>query len=149
MRSAIRQSQAARAPAFLLGVLALAGLAISLYLTLTHWLDRPVVCSGLGSCELVNSSSYAKFGPVPVALLGVGQYLVLLALAAIWARRPHASELTLVIWAVCMAGAGYAAYLTYIEFGVLHAYCVWCLTSAGILFSALGVSTLATLRQQV
>jgi uncharacterized membrane protein len=66
-------------------LLALLGLAISVYLTVVHYAQGqvPLVCAsgGVVNCEVVTSSAESGVGPVPVALLGAiwfGMYLGLL-----------------------------------------------------------------------
>jgi Vitamin K epoxide reductase family len=63
-------------------LLALLGLAISVYLMVVHYAQGqvPLACAsgGVVNCELVTSSAESGVGPVPVALLGVvwfGMYL--------------------------------------------------------------------------
>jgi hypothetical protein len=57
--------------------LALIGVGITAYLTFAHYADGSIVCPTDG-CETVQRSSYALLGSVPVALLGLGAYLVIL-----------------------------------------------------------------------
>ena len=53
-------------------VLAVLGIAIAGYLTWVHFNDLSVVCVGGGEgCATVQSSDYAKFLGVPVAVIGV------------------------------------------------------------------------------
>ena len=128
---------------YVLVVLALGGLAISLYLVTTHYGDRPIACAGVGDCEAVNSSAYASIGGVPVSLLGVGLYASLAALASYWALDPADDRRMVMYWGLALSGAGYAAYLTYVELEVLHAICVWCVASATILGTSLLLATAA------
>lgn len=119
-------------------VLALAGAGIASYLTTVHYAGQPIVCSGIGDCELVNQSKYASLAGVPVALLGGLAYASLLALiAAAWLRR-WAAPLALA-WAVALAGFAFSMYLTYIELAVLDAICVYCVASAGIMTALLAL----------
>jgi uncharacterized membrane protein len=121
--------------------LALTGLAISLYLVTTHYGDRPIACAGVGDCEAVNSSAYASIGGVPVSLLGVGLYASLAGLAAYWALDPSDDRRMVAYWGLALSGAGYAAYLTYVELEILHAICVWCVASATLLVTSLVLAT--------
>jgi uncharacterized membrane protein len=123
--------------------LALGGLAISLYLVTTHYGDKPIACAGVGDCEAVNSSAYASIGGVPVSLLGVGLYASLAALACFWAFDPSDDRRMVAYWGLALSGAGYAAYLTYVELEVLHAICVWCVASASVLGTSLALATAA------
>ena len=62
---------------------------------------------------------------MPVAVLGLLGYVAILAALArdgeAW--RTAAAFLSL-------AGLGFSGWLTYVELGVLHAVCIWCVGSA-------------------
>jgi uncharacterized membrane protein len=126
--------------------LATAGLGISSYLALTHYARRSIVCAGLGECDYVNSSDYASVAGIPVSVLGLLMYAGLLAVALLWVVRYRSETLPVAYWGMALAGAGYAGYLTYVELGILHAICVWCVASAIVLATSLTVSTVALLR---
>jgi uncharacterized membrane protein len=119
-------------------VLAIGGMCVATYLTVVHFADQPIVCSSIGDCELVNSSRYASLAGVPVALLGAGAYVSMLALiAGSWVRR--SPEMLLAAWGVAFASFGFSMYLTYIELRVLDAICVYCVGSASIMTALLAV----------
>ncbi|MEX2032005.1 MAG: vitamin K epoxide reductase family protein [Dehalococcoidia bacterium] len=116
-------------------LLAVLGTAVAVYLTYVALdSEEEPFCSGIGDCATVQSSEYAKVGPVPVAVLGLGMYLGLLGL--ILARRfaSFGRDPRFALWtfALAMSGALYSAYLTYLEFFVIDAICVWCVISATI-----------------
>ena len=118
---------------YVLVLLGGAGFAIGSYLTIAHWGDQPIACAGVGDCGYVNSSEYASIGGVPVSGLGSLLYLAMTLTALAWSRRSDVDWLPIAYWGQALAGAGYAAYLTYVELWVLHAICVWCVTSAVLL----------------
>jgi uncharacterized membrane protein len=66
-------------------LLAVLGLAISLYLSVVHYASGvvPLACAtgGLVNCELVTSSAESMIGPLPVAVLGVLWFAIYLVLA--------------------------------------------------------------------
>lgn len=110
--------------------LAALGVAIASYLTIVHYRSNLLVCT-VGNCASVQKSPYAEVAGIPVALLGMGMYLAVLALGAVRWRRPATGELaTMAAFAVVLAGALYAGYLTYVEIWVIHAICQWCVISA-------------------
>lgn len=114
-------------------VFILIGLAASGYLTYTHFAEVTPQCYGIGSCAYVQASSYAKIFGVPIALLGFLAYLVMLALsiAANWGLDEERADLAMqVLFGLAFAGTLYSAYLTYVEAFVLHAWCIYCVTSA-------------------
>ena len=141
-RAVLGRDGAGRLP-YVLVALALGGLAISLYLVTTHLGDKPIACAGVGDCAAVNSSVYASIGGVPVSFLGVGLYVSLATLAYVWSRDPSDDRRMVAYWGMALSGAGYAAYLTYVELTILHAICVWCVASATILATSLALATAA------
>lgn len=124
-------------------LLGVAGAAIGSYLTLAHWGDQPIACGGVGDCGYVNSSEYASVGGVPVSGLGALLYAAMTLTAIAWARHAEVDWLPIAYWGLALAGAGYAAYLTYVELWVLHAICVWCVTSAVLLGLSLLIASVA------
>ena len=107
-----------------LGVVALAGVAVAGYLTVVHYRPESLICTGGGGCETVQESEYAELLGIPVALLGLGAYLAVLALV-LW-DTPLARTLAA---AVGLAGLGFAAYLVILQAFVIEAWCVWCLVN--------------------
>ena len=65
------------------GLVALAGVGVAGYLTWAHFADSTVLCVAGGGCETVQESEYAEIAGIPVALLGLGSYLTILALV-VW-----------------------------------------------------------------
>jgi uncharacterized membrane protein len=111
--------------------LALMGLGVAGYLTFVHYAHQSIACNGLGDCEYVNNSEYAKAAGVPVALMGAVAYATMgLLTAAAWLRRD--AMLLLAAWLVALASVAFSMYLTYIELRVLMAICVYCVVSATI-----------------
>lgn len=116
--------------------LTLAGAGIASYLTTVHYAGQPIVCSGIGDCELVNQSKYASLAGVPVALLGGLAYAAMLALiGGAWLRR--SGTLLAAAWGVALAGSAFSMYLTYVELYVLDAICIYCVGSASIMTALL------------
>jgi uncharacterized membrane protein len=111
---------------------AIIGLLDSLYLTYVK-LDTstPAFCAPGGGCDVVNSSVYADFMGIPIALLGAGMYLVLIGLLWLENRGGFWKQYGLMaMLGISLAGVLYSAYLTYIEIAVLHAICPYCVISA-------------------
>lgn len=112
--------------------LAIAGAGVAAYLTWTHYDDRVLLC-GVGDCVTVQQSSYAQIGNVPIALLGLGMYVTIAALGLVRWWHPHRRVATTMgAFGIGLAGALYAAYLTYLELWVIDAICQWCVVSAAI-----------------
>jgi uncharacterized membrane protein len=101
------------------------GLGIAGYLTVVHYTGGAPVCAIAHGCETVQKSSYASLAGVPVALLGMLGYVgVLVSLL----RDDEAGRTATAFLA--LLGFGFSAWLTYVEVGVLHAICIWCVGSA-------------------
>ena len=104
---------------------ALAGLGIAGYLTAVHYDGGTPVCAVSHGCATVQQSDYAALAGVPVAVLGLLGYVAILVSLArdgeAW--RTAGAFLSL-------AGLAFSAWLTYVEVGVLHAICIWCVGSA-------------------
>jgi len=111
-----------------IGVLAVAGLADSAYLTIAHYSNAPLACANTGviNCDLVTRSSYGVIPgtAVPVSLAGIAWFAIALVLAAMLARSGSAPALALVGWSI--AGTAAALYLVYVELVLLHHICEWC-----------------------
>ena len=118
-------------------VLSLVGAAIAGYLTWVHFAElQPFCVGGSGGCERVQSSPYAKLGGVPVAIIGLAGYVAVLVSLALPDRSVTAF--------LALVGAGFSAYLTYLELAVIDAVCQWCVASA-VIMSALAVASVASL----
>jgi uncharacterized membrane protein len=127
--------------------LALAGFFVALYLSLWKLGVVGSLACGTGGCEYVQTSSYAVVRGVPVAFYGVAGYLALLgvSLAGLQPRWADRREPTLVLLTLSGLGVAFTAYLTYVEAAVIHAWCQWCLASAGI-STAIFVASMLGLR---
>lgn len=112
-------------------VCALLAALVSAYLVYTHYQPAALVCDVVNGCETVQSSEYSTVGPIPIALLGLGMYLVSLGLGWLRWRRPALAEpITIALFGLVLAAIAYFAYLTYIEIFVLEAICQWCVITS-------------------
>lgn len=110
--------------------LAALGILLAAYLTWVHFNSGSLVC-GLGDCRTVQASEYATIGPVPVAVLGLGMYVIaFLANVAGLVQPARALPFAMVAFGVLLAGTLYAVYLTWLEVAVIRAICQWCVASA-------------------
>jgi uncharacterized membrane protein len=110
--------------------LALLGLGDSAYLAYEHFV-APIVCIGSG-CAIVDASIYSEIFGIPLSVLGLLSYgLILgLALSSLRAENPLSWYLHLGVFGLALTGTIFSAYLTYLEFAVIHAFCTWCMVSA-------------------
>jgi len=112
---------------YLIALLAVAGMVVSVLALRVHSSTETAPCSinEKWDCGIVNHSPYAELNHVPVAAIGMVGYEAILALAL--ARRK---------WLVLLAaagGLGFSLYLTHIEKDVLRVWCIYCVTSLGII----------------
>lgn len=129
--SSVTREGRSRVPEIVL-LLSILGAGIAAYLTYTHFDEGALVCA-VGDCGTVQSSKYSEIGPIPIAILGLGMYVVLALLAFSRMRgglRISFRHATMASWAITLAGAVYAIYLTYLEIWVIKAICQWCVASA-------------------
>jgi uncharacterized membrane protein len=109
-------------------LLSVAGLGVSIYLTITHFDKVALVCSDSGAinCEKVTSSPQSYVFGIPVAMLGLAFFvpMILLCLPAAWRstdRRIHLARL-----ALSVTGVGMIIYLIIAELFIIKAICLWC-----------------------
>jgi uncharacterized membrane protein len=132
----------------IVAALALAGIFISLYLTLYKLGVIAELSCSVGSCETVNLSKWSRFLGIPVAAWGLLFYLDVFVIARVGTlpRLQYAPVISLVIVVEAAVGVLFSAWLTYLELAVIQAICVWCVTSAVVVTLILIVS-IADLRE--
>ena len=127
--------------------LALAGLGLSIYLTVAHLVGTQVLaCSdkGLVNCAAVTTSTQSKlFGVFPVAELGLAFYVFMVAATTPWAWRSERREIALARLGSVIVGVGFILYLMYVELFQVGFICLWCTSVHVITFLLFVVITLA------
>jgi uncharacterized membrane protein len=115
-----------------IAVLALVGLLVSAYMAAyTFGLLGHIAC-GVGGCQTVQNSPWARFLGVPVSLIGFIGYGALLT-AALVGLQPSGTgsrAVATVLAAGATTGLLFSTYLTWLEAFVIHAWCRWCVGSA-------------------
>jgi uncharacterized membrane protein len=132
----------------IVAALALAGILISIYLTLYKLgLIGELTCS-IGSCETVNTSRWSVFLGLPVAAWGLFFYLDVFVIAVLGTTPRFETEplISVVLAAQAVIGVLFSAWLTYLELAVIHAICIWCVTSA-VIVAAIALVSIADLRE--
>jgi uncharacterized membrane protein len=127
-------------------ILAGLGVADAIYLT---WIkiqrETALFCVPGGGCDIVNTSPYSELAGIPIAVFGLGMYLVILAILLVDDRWAYGRQ---AVFGLALTGTLYSAYLTYLELAVIHAVCPYCVISA-LLVTALLVLAIIRLRQPV
>lgn len=111
--------------------LAFAGMLVTAYLTYQHYADPGGAFCNVNqyvSCDIVNQSVYAEIFGIPVAILGFLAYATILVMAIGAWKGWHPQSI--IRFGTFFTGLGFlfSLYLTYIEFFVLRALCIFCLT---------------------
>jgi uncharacterized membrane protein len=121
---------------FAIPLLSIIGLGASIYLTYVEITHTRALCGPVGDCNAVQSSPYAKlFGILPIGLVGALGYVAILAIW-LWQRfRVDVIAKTAgpIMYGMALFGTLFSIYLTYLEIFVIHAVCIWCLSSAVII----------------
>jgi uncharacterized membrane protein len=117
-----------------MALISLLGLFLGAYLTLYKFGFIGTLVCGVSSCEQVQTSRWSVFMGLPVATWGLGFYAVTLALAIVGMQERYSdsSPLSLAMLVLTAWGAIFTAWLNYLEAFVIHAWCEWCLFSAGM-----------------
>lgn len=124
--------------------LALAGLGVSIYLTIAHFTEAVLAgCSesGLVNCTKVTTSPQSYVFGIPVAVLGLAFYLFAAAIMSPWAWRAARREIHLLRIASLVIGMGFVLYLLYAELFIIGSICLYC-TSVHVITFVLFVLTM-------
>ena len=112
-------------------LIGLLGLFVALYLLLYHLGFYGALMCGAGSCEVVQTSKYARFLGQPVPLWGTLWYAGVLVLAFLGLGPAYGKRwLELLLALAVTGGLLFSAYLTAVELIILHSVCMWCVISA-------------------
>ena len=143
----VRDDPAERGPAPWLQiatfVLALAGLGVSIYLTIAHFTESALAgCSesGLVNCTKVTTSPQSYVFGIPVAVLGLAFFVFAVVIMSPWAWRASRREIHLARIASLVVGIGFVLYLVYAELFTIGSICLYC-TSVHVITFLLFVLT--------
>ena len=127
-------------------ILSLAGLGISIYLTIVHFVGTQILaCAGGGaiSCEVVTTSAQSRFLGMPVSVLGLSYFVAAVALYSPWAWWAGAKVIHLIRIAASAIGMCMVLWLLTAELVIIKKICLWC-TGVHIITFILFVITLTT-----
>lgn len=116
----------------IIAALALGGVGLATYLAMYKLGMIGTLACTVGSCETVNLSKWATFIGIPVAVWGVGFYVVLFLVALLGTtnRFADATWVSHVLLGLTAWGVLFSSWLTYLELYVIHAVCMFCVISA-------------------
>jgi uncharacterized membrane protein len=113
-------------------VLSLAGLGVSIYMTIAHYTSTNIlVCSNKGyiDCAKVTTSPESMvFNVFPVAVLGLAFYVFMTAVNTPWAWRSGIAAIWWARLAGIITGIGFVLYLIYAEVIQIGNLCLDCTT---------------------
>lgn len=112
--------------------LTLVGLFISTYLLVTYVSGAPIVCGASHGCEIVRASKWATSLGLPRPLLGVVFYAALALLIIIRTALPLYYTRWLYRLSMLAVTIGFveSAFLTFVQWLDIKAFCIWCVASA-------------------
>jgi uncharacterized membrane protein len=109
--------------------LSLIGVGLSTYMTIAHFTEAAILaCSGRGelSCTAVTTSAQSRVFEIPVALLGLGFFVVMSILSSPPVWRRGARWLALSRTALAVAGLLFVFWLIAAEVLIIGHICLWC-----------------------
>ncbi len=126
-------------------LLSLAGLGVSIYLTVDHFAKIPPACSdtGIVNCLKVTTSAQSYFLGIPVAVLGLCFYVVMVAINLPVAWRATDRRVHVARFALISVGMAFALYLVSAELLIIGNICLWC-TSVHVVTFCLFVLIVST-----
>lgn len=110
-------------------LLALAGLGVSIYLTIAHYGSASVLAcpnSGLVNCQKVTTSAESVILGVPVAVLGLVFFVAMVGLNLPRAWRSPDPRVRMARMLLSIAGIGFVLWFLYAEFFLIGSVCLWC-----------------------
>jgi uncharacterized membrane protein len=119
-------------------VLSLAGLGMSIYLTIAHYTSTSILaCSNKGyvDCAKVTTSAQSMvFGVLPVAVLGLAFYVFMTAVNSPWGWRMRIPVVWYARLGSVVIGIGFVLYLIYAEIIQIGNICLLCTSVHAITF---------------
>jgi uncharacterized membrane protein len=133
-------------------ILAVAGLAVSAYLTVEHYSSSTTLAcpeTGVVNCVKVTTSSYSTLAGMPVALLGLLFFAGMSVLCSSFAWRAASPWVARARLAGAVAGVVMVVYLVWAELFRIDAICLWCTVVHALTVALFAVVVLeAALRPQ-
>lgn len=112
--------------------ISLIGLFVSSYLFITYTYGAAIACGGSQGCDMVRASRWASMYGVSTPLLGIVFYTAVAGLCIVRTAMPsyQPKRMRWILMAVVTAGFIESAFLTFVQYAEIRAYCTWCLASA-------------------
>jgi uncharacterized membrane protein len=130
-------------------VLSLIGLGLSIFLTISHF-DNTVIINacptgtGFFDCIKVTTSAQSYFLGIPVAILGLGTYLVMTVLNSPWVWRAKNYWLHVARFVIAIISMLFVLWLFYAELIIIKQFCEYCTAVHVVTFALLVVLTIVS-----
>lgn len=109
--------------------IALIGLGLATYLTIEHFVGTSALyCTdnGVINCAKVTDSAQSRILGIPVAVLGLFQYVMMTGLCTPWAWRSERRWVHLARLVFAVVGMAFVLWLISAEVLIIHAICLYC-----------------------
>ncbi|HEY5304112.1 MAG TPA: vitamin K epoxide reductase family protein [Acidimicrobiales bacterium] len=109
--------------------LSLIGVTLATYLTIGHFESKTFLAcpdTGLINCAKVTTSAQSHFLGVPVALLGLGNFVVLAVLNSPWLWRAKNYWIHVTRFALAIVSMAFVLWLLYAELIIIDNICLYC-----------------------
>ena len=123
-------------------LLSLAGLGVSIYMTVAHYAGAQVLAcpvSHVINCEAVTTSPQSYFLGVPVVLLGLTNFVAMVGLTSPWAWRSSTKWVEQFRITLVAVATAFVLWLVYAELMIIKHICIWCTSIHVITFALLAV----------
>lgn len=129
--------------AFGLLFVSLLGFIDASYLTVTHYVNITVPCTLTHGCDIILKSAYSEIFGIPLAAFGVLYYLAIFFGTYIFLETTKLKFLRLTAL-FTFGGVLVSSWLVYVQLGILHAICQYCMFSAlsSLILCGLGLAVL-------
>ena len=119
----------------LIGLFAVAGLGIMVYLTYIHFSEVQSFCdiSEVISCDIVTTGIYSEIFGLPVSILGLGYFSIILLLLFLNKKKDVFRHIFFITLFVLIP----SLYLSTLELFVIKAFCILCETSKVLMVAVL------------
>jgi uncharacterized membrane protein len=121
------RNPATYAKTWVIPLLSWLGLGVATYLAYVEVTHVEAICGPVGECNIVQSSSYARILGIPIAVLGVLNYLAIIVL---WiGQRDSIKQIAnlsvLGLLGLTLLGTLFSIYLSWLEIFAIRAVCAW------------------------
>jgi uncharacterized membrane protein len=110
-------------------LLSLIGLGLSIYLTIGHFRGAQFLAcsdSGVVNCAVVTTSAQSYFLGIPVAVLGLINFVVMVVLTSPWAWRAKNYWVHVARFVLVLAGMAFVLWLVSAELLIINHICLYC-----------------------